>query len=377
MNQIRIMELRGTYKGGGGPDKTILLSAAKHDKNNFFVLVTYLRDPDDDDFQIASMAQKYNVPNYVEVFDRSIVDIRCLLTLNKYVKEYQIQIVHTHDLKTTLLGFFLKFLNPKIKIMHTAHGWIVHTRLDSFKHKLQFIILRFYQLNIAVSKATKNIMLKEGISSSSIKVLHNAIDTKTWSKRNVRSVIRKEFCIPEDYFVIGTIGRLSKEKDLISFLRIASKILYNFEKTKFLIVGDGIEKTKKELINYTKQLNIQHSVIFTGHRKDLLNIYAGIDLFLTTSLTEGIPNTILEAMAMEVPVVATRVGGVPELIENTKTGILCNPREISNISNLVKELMTDQTLRKEIACRARKHIIDKFSFNRRCKIIENYYRGLV
>ncbi len=141
MNQIRIMELRGTYKGGGGPDKTILLSAAKHDKNRFFILVTYLRNPNDDDFQIGDMAKRMGVSDYIEVFDRSMFDVKCLFQLHSLAKKNNIQIIHIHDLKTTLLGFLLKVLNPRAKIMHTAHGWIINSQLDGLKQKLQLMKL--------------------------------------------------------------------------------------------------------------------------------------------------------------------------------------------------------------------------------------------
>jgi glycosyltransferase involved in cell wall biosynthesis len=93
-------------------------------------------------------------------------------------------------------------------------------------------------------------------------------------------------------------------------------------------------------------------------------------------LTEGLPNTLLEAMAMEVPVVATGVGGVPELIEDGKTGVLCNVGDIDGITSVVLGLMADSGKREEFAVNGRARIVEKFSFNKRLEIIEDYYWGL-
>jgi len=370
------MELRGTYKGGGGPDKTILLSAAKHDKNRFFILVTYLRNPNDDDFQIGDMAKRMGVSDYIEVFDRSMLDVKCLFQLNSLAKKNSVQIIHIHDLKTTLLGFLLKVLNPRAKIMHTAHGWIINSQLDSLKQKIQYMMLKFYPLHIAVSEATRKLMIKSGINPNTIRVLYNSIDIDYWQKDGEQSTVRSEFGIPDDSFIVGTVGRVSREKDLPTFFRVAQNVLDVYPNTYFLIVGDG----KGEIVNESHKLAIEtgidRSFIFTGHRIDLKNIYASLDLFLTTSLTEGLPNTLLEAMAMEVPIVATGVGGVPELIEDGKTGVLCNVGDVDGITSMVLGLLADSGKREEFAVNGRARIVEKFSFNKRLEIIEDYYWGL-
>ena len=128
--------------------------------------------------------------------------------------------------------------------------------------------------------------------------------------------------------------------------------------------------------NCAKELGIKDAVIFTGRRTDLKNVYSSFDLFLTTSLTEGLPNTILEAMAMEVPVVATRVGGVPELIEDGENGVLCNKRDAGDITQKVLSLLTDQDRQKQLSARGRMAVETKFSFDNRLRSIEGYYVGL-
>lgn len=378
MKQIRIMELRGTYKGGGGPDKTILLSAAKHDRKRFFVLVTYLRDPKDDDFQIGDMARKYGVPDYVEVLDRSMLDFRCLFQLHSLLRCHKLTIIHVHDQKTTLLGFLLKILNPRIKVMSTAHGWIVNSRFDSLKKKIQLTILKSFPLHIAVSKATENLMLDAGFRPESIKMLYNSIDINTWKRTDGSgTLLKRELGIAPEAMVIGSIGRLSQEKDLITFLRVAKNILVKFPDIIFLIVGDGKgSEIGQELLNEAKSLAIEKSLLFLGHRTDLMNIYGVLDLFLMTSLTEGLPNTVLEAMAMEVPIVSTAVGGVPEIVEHLKTGTLCNVGDVEGITKSVEELLQNSLTRDKFTANGRALILEKFSFDGRLEAIEKIYVNL-
>lgn len=370
--QLKIMELRGTYKGGGGPDKTILLSALAHDDRKFYVLVTYLRDPKDDDFQIGKLALGMGILHYTEVLDRCMLDFNCLLTLNRLVKKHEIQIIHVHDLKTTLLGVLLKALNPRVKIMHTAHGWIVNTREDKIKQRLQFLMLKLYPFHIAVSKATKNLMVENGILAKRIRVLYNSIDINYWKNDNCPT-IRSEFNVPGDSFVVGTVGRLSKEKDLPTFFAVAKKLLTKNPNIYFMVIGDGQKDLVDTLHKLAETEGIKDSIIFTGHRTDLKNFYTSFDLFLSTSVTEGLPNTILEAMAMEIPIVATAVGGVPELIEHQKSGILSAPKDVDGLSAAVLHLMKDREKCKSFAVSGRANIENNFSFSHRLKIIENYY----
>ena len=378
MKQLRIMELRGTYKGGGGPDKTILLSAAKHDRDRFFVLVTYLRDPKDKEFQIAEMASQYGVPDYIEVSDRRMLDLKCLFELNRLIRKYRLELIHVHDQKTTLMGFLLRILNPKVKVMNTAHGWIVNSKVDSLKQKIQYAMLKTFPLHIAVSEATEKLMLSVGFDAKTIKVLYNSIDCNTWSPGNGdRLKIRKEFQIPDDAFVVGTIGRISQEKDLPTFLKVAQRILKMYPQIRFLVVGDGKNSMiVDELKQQAESMGIEHAIIFTGHRTDLLDIYSALDLFLMTSLTEGLPNTVLESMAMGVPVVATSVGGVPELIEHGKNGFLQQPKNVDELTESVIKIVSDKnccTLLKE---KGKETIKKRFSFDIRLQAIENIYLEL-
>jgi len=386
MKQVRIMELRGTYKGGGGPDKTILLSAERHDESRFFVLVTYLRQPDDKEFQIGKMAADKGI-HYVEVIDRRLIDVKCILDLSRLISKYNIDILHAHDDKSSLYGLFLKIMNPEIKIMYTCHLYKIYNASDTggfigymnhvIRRKTALYIMKLYASPLlAVSAATKNLLVKDGIKEFKVKVLLNSIDHNFWKRERLSSTFRKELNISEDAFLIGLIGRLGYDKGIPTFLKVAGKVLSHHPGAVFVLVGEGrlneVDLFKKE----SENLGIDKSVIFAGFRSDLINIYSSLDLFLMTSLAEGLPNTVIEAMSMEVPVVSTAVDGVPELVVDGETGFLCDIGDVDTLAKKVVELIENETLRNSFSKAARKRIEEKFSFERRLQLIEGYYLNL-
>ena len=120
-------------------------------------------------------------------------------------------------------------------------------------------------------------------------------------------------------------------------------------------------------------VGLSSSVKFTGHRTDLKNIYSSFDLFLMTSLTEGMPNTVLEAMALELPVVSTDIGGLPELVEDGVSGLLLPVGDVDSLSEAVTRLLNDEKLREQYSLAARKKIEQNFDFSNRVKKMEELY----
>jgi L-malate glycosyltransferase len=384
---VRIMDLRGTYKGGGGPDKTILLSAAKHDKSRVYVLVTYLRDPNDAEFEIADRAKKLNI-SYIDVSDRRLIDLSCILKLSRVLREQKIDIVHAHDDKSSLYAFLLKLINPRIKIMYTAHCYCKFTRADFSslneymlfhmrKAARYFLLARSNRPILAVSEAVRRNLIEDGLSSDDVVTLHNGIDTHHWQRSNIKQTLKTEFELPQDAFLIGTVARIAYEKDFPTFFKVAESVRQKYHKVWFVIVGDGegneLEKAKQRAYD----CGVIDYVFFTGHRNDLLDVYASFDLFLMTSISEGLPNTILEAMAMEVPVVSTSVGGVSEVVLDRKTGFLCSYKDVSGLANDIGQLIENKDLRQTFAKNSREHICKHFSFDERVKKMEMLYKSFI
>ena len=169
------------------------------------------------------------------------------------------------------------------------------------------------------------------------------------------------------------IGRLVPQKGHRYFL-LALKELLTQIKTKSLIVGSGpLESKLKEL---TKSLGLGNSVIFTGFRQDITNILQETDILVMPSLREGLPMILLEAMATGVPVIAARVGGIPEIIIDAETGLLVNPKDTLGLSRAIKRLIEDKDLRLRLSNNAKKMIDSEFNISNMVNKTESLYEGV-
>lgn len=373
--KIHVMQCRSTYTTGGGPDKTVLLIAEKANPEKFQIILMYMRGADDAQFQIGHWAREKGLTIH-EVLEHGKLSLANLKEIHQLIQQYQIDILHTRDYKTAIVGYLLSFFNPQLKLLFTSHLW---QDLDSLKMKvytwLNLFALRKYHKVIAVSEDLRNFMIQRGVAAEKITVLHNAIDVDTWKRSNVPSTIREELQISPQSHVIGVVGRLRYEKDLPTTLRVAQKVIQELPDTYFLIVGDGPDKETLEL--QVQDMGLADNIRFLGFRKDTIKIYAGMDMFASTARIEGTPNTALEAMAMEVPVVYTRVGGVGEIIQDGYDGLLYDIGDAEGITQGILSILTDNEKASMLRENARRSVCEKFSFAKRLKAIETIYEELI
>lgn len=380
----RVMDLRGTYKGGGGPDKTVLNSAAMHDPDRVFVLVAYLRQPDDHEFQIPQMARKIGVRHFVDLPDRSTVDGQCLRHLKQLIVAHDLQVVHAHDDKTLLYAWLLRLMLPRVRIMYTCHSHAVYSRSDfaTFKQYLSFqvrqkiqiwLMQRYLKPIITVSRNTKDRLVSNGVARDDVAVLHNGIDVRYWQRSAVRATLKEELGIARNGFLVGTVARITYDKDLPTFYKVAEEVARRHAEVTFVIVGDGYGEELERAREDVARRGLERLIRFTGHRTDLREIYAAFDLFLMTSLTEGMPNTLLEAMSMGVPSVSTAVGGVPELLEEGRSGFMAPVGDAVGLAEKVSLLLDDPNLLARFGAACRERVETAFSFERRVRRMEEYY----
>lgn len=382
------MDLRGTYKGGGGPDKTILNSAAQHDTTKVDVLVTYLRDPKDEEYSIDKWAKSLGI-KYVDVPDARVLDLNCVNQLKQLIDKHDIQLIHSHDDKTLLYGWLLKRKRPKVHIMYTCHSHAPYKRSDFstfseyarfyLRSKIQiFLIKKFQRPVLTIAHHTKASLVADGLKEDNVEVLHNGIDINYWKAENGQPVLREELNLTDETLLVGTVARIAQQdKDLTTFCNVAAKVTKQVHNVKFVIVGEGhgdlLAQAKKEV----DMLGLRDTLFFTGHRTDLLDIYSSFDVFLMTSRSEGMPNTVLEAMAMKVPVVSTRVGGVPEIITDDSMGFLSPIGDAKSLSEKLCLLLSDSNKRDKMRTDALQRIERQFSFANRVRKMENYYERFV
>ena len=235
-------------------------------------------------------------------------------------------IVHTHTAKAGALGRIAAKLARVPIIVHTFHGHVFSgywgPGISTIVIIIERILARLSTVILTVSETVRNELLQYNIAPpEKIHVLPLGLDLTEYKNCSIkRGQFRRELDIESDVPLIGNVGRLVPIKNHHYFLMAAHLMLQSDFNGRFVIVGSG--KLATELHKLSRELGIGDSVIFTGWRRDLDKIYADLDVLVNTSINEGTPFAIIEAMAARVPVVATSVGGVPDIIKSEATGYL-------------------------------------------------------
>jgi glycosyltransferase involved in cell wall biosynthesis len=379
MADVRLLELRNTYKWGGGPDKTVLLSAERHDRTLVNVVVAYIRDVGDREFSITDKAHARGLTFY-EIEERGKFDLRVLRALRDIVLRHNINLLHGHDYKSDLFATMLRWWmgRQRFTLVSTAHAWVMLGLRGELYRRLDLALMRRFDHLIAVSHATKNEMVAAGIPPDLISVIHNAIDTDTWSPRHATAALREELGLEQACPVIGYVGRIMPEKDLETWLRAAALVAQRYPEAQFVLVGEGRDGiTLGQLRCLADQLGIADRVHFPGYRAHLLPVYGSFDLFVLSSRREGLPNSILEAMAVGLPVVTTDVAGTSELVLDGHTGYMVPQGDVDRLAHAMVTLVANQQLRQRMGQAGRERIECEFSFTHRLQRIEALYTRIL
>jgi glycosyltransferase involved in cell wall biosynthesis len=370
---VRVLELRSVRGTGGGPEKTILLSAAQHADTAVAVTVCYIRDARDDRFLVDAAARDLGI-HYVEIIERHSFDWRIWGSLTRLIRKDRIQIVHSHDYKTDLLGLMLGRATKAVP-MATAHGWIRNSpRERAYAHFDKKLLARF-PLVIAVSEPIRQELLSHGADPVRVKRIKNGIDHLTFRRvRGLRERARQSLGIPDDAILVGAVGRLEAEKGFDLLLR-AVATLNSTLRPWVVIAGEGSQH--QALQTLAIQLGISNRVSLLGHRSDTLSIHHAFDVYAQTSRTEGIPNAVLEAMAVGTPVVATNVGGTYELITDGVHGLLVPPEDTNAIASALRDTIMHPADAGARTRMARNRIETELSFASRLSTLEHLYAELL
>jgi L-malate glycosyltransferase len=285
------------------------------------------------------------------------LDPTLLFRLISLIKREKVDLIHTHLFTSNLWGrLAAKFSG--VPVVSTEHN------VDVWKNKFHFAVDRFLlPVNariIFVSKKVKEFYEERlGRMNGVAQVFYNGIEVDKFSAASRNPLLKKELGINTANEVIAVVGRLVPAKAMDLFLEAFASLQKNRKNVSALIVGDG--PLRSELEAKAVQLQIRDSVVFSGFRKDLPEIYRIMDVFVLSSLREGFPMTLLEAMASEVPSVTTDVGGVGECIENGVDGFLVPTQDVQALARSIEKILADPALRQSFVEKAKKKVCSKFS----------------
>ena len=304
---------------------------------------------------------------------RATFDPAMILEARRVVRDNGINVVQTHGYKSHVLGFFLRLLF-RVPWIGFAHGYTDDNWKMRLYNRVDRRVLRFADRIVAVSASTRTMLIRGGVEQDRIRLIYNAVDLPAGQAATDRSRLRQAHGIGDDRIVVGVVGRLNPEKGQLVFLKAMREVVATCPGMVALIVGDGQDRGALE--RYSQEHGIADKVIFTGYRENVLDYYGILDLLVVPSLSEGLPNAVLEAMSFAVPVLATRVGGIPEIIGNGN-GVLVDPDNPQALAERMIELLADKGLRTAIATKGRESLYPRFDPDHRARQIVGLYEELL
>ncbi|CUQ67390.1 glycosyltransferase [Candidatus Nitrospira inopinata] len=373
MKPVLVLHLRDTYEIGG-PGKTILETFRAIDQCRFQLhLGVFLKRGEAQDSPFIKEAKHIGMPVHFIIGDHQY-DPRMIVKVNEVVRSEKIDIVHAHEVKSDVIAYLASRLQP-IPIVTTLHGWIGNSPKGRMFIALDKRIVRGFDRVIAVSRQIERDLLEAGVPESKIRLLHNAIVVEKYRRTGARGVLQEVVGRPVESPVIASVGRLSLEKghaDLIDALALVKKAGH---KVSLVLIGDGPER--QSLVRQIEKLGLQDCVHLPGYVQTPQRLLEEVDLMVLPSHTEGLPNAALEALLMEVPVLATRVGGTPEVITDGETGRLVAPRSPSELADGILEFLASPESWKQMARRGKKMVETHFDFRARTRKLEAIYEEML
>lgn len=363
---INILHLRDTYEIGG-PGKTILETAAYIDKGFRMQIAVFKTRKEPYDSPFTNEARRRGLPvHFIEGFNQ--YDPLMIRRLVGLVRKLDIDILHAHETKSDIIGYLASRFSD-VRLVTTSHGWISNSLKQRVMTRLDKLALRSYDRVIAVSDEIRKELSASGCKN--LTLLHNGIVVENYRNTGKRGYLRKLAGIEKNAPVIGSIGRLSAEKGHKDLVLAVSEVVKAGHDVSCFLVGDGPERGGIEsLIN---ELSLGSHVFLTGYIRTPQPALEDFDLMVLPSYTEGLPNAVLESLLMDVPVIATAVGGTPEIIESGVNGVTVNPARPDEIAGRIIEFLNNRGLYREMAKRGKKDVIERFNFAGRTRSLEKIY----
>ena len=371
---ITVLETRVVSGAGGGPDKTILNTPRFLTSAGYRTLCAYMYPPGDPGFdELRKKAEAWGAP-LVEIPDRGAFDWRVARELLAVCRREKVAVWHGHDYKSNALGVLLRRFH-RMRLVTTVHGWVQHTRKTPLYYWVDRVCLPRYEKVICVSEDLLKRCAECGVQAKNSVLIENGIDTEQFQRRISAEEAKTRAGVPAGRVVIGAVGRLSAEKGFDLLIRSVGKLIAAGRDVELWIVGEGDERPRLEALLAERQLGGR--VRLLGYRNDTREVYQAMDVLALSSLREGLPNVLLEAMALEVPCVATRIAGVPRLIQDGVNGVLVEPGDEEALASALAGLLDDETRRGRYREAGRATIVSRYSFAARMEKIRVLYDELL
>ncbi|HWR82561.1 MAG TPA: glycosyltransferase family 4 protein [Candidatus Deferrimicrobium sp.] len=304
---------------------------------------------------------------------RNAYDRTAIRLIREYLHDSKVDILCTHDYRTHVLGWLAK-RSSGVKWIAFSRGWTRENLKVRIYHILDRIIIRLADHVVAVSEAQKRRLAKLHIADRKISVVHNAVEPKQFEGTEAVD-LRAKYGFAPDTTIGVAAGRFSREKGQAILGWAAAMALKRTPGLRFVLFGDGPDAPRVQRM--IAKLGISEKVLCPGFERNLIGHLKGADFLINPSLSEGLPNVVLEAIALELPVLATNVGGVPELITHDRSGYLVPPDDVQALAEGMLFMSAHSNRAKAFAENARQRLETDFTFIRQFDKLKRVYQKVL
>ena len=354
----------GQLSLGGSEKQIYLLARGLHNSgsyNVFVIVLSVVTEPYGKMLEkegICIISLKRKIPHF---------DIFRMRTFHKIIHEKKIDILYSFSLTANFYSYFSLLFNRRVKFISGSRN--VETNRSKLLQKIDDFIIR--KADALVTNSNDNLEHLLSISSKPNKingyVIHNGI--------NVQSETKLKSNLKTKELVIGTVALFKKQKNYPLFIELCKSITDKYSNVNFISIGTGFDFDK--MVDYAKSKNINSKIKFLGDRLDVIEIMSkDFNIFVLTSVREGLPNVIMEAMSCGLPVVATNVGGVSELVEHGKNGFLVPSGDLDGLVKYCKILINDPNLRSKMGQKGKDFIKMNYSSEKMVREFEEVFESL-
>lgn len=368
---ITVLDLRDS-PWVDGPGRTTLETATRIDQEHYRIIVAGFSGGTQQTDEYLREAERRGLP-VVRLIESGPLDPNVIRQVLKLIDLHHVDIVHTHEFRSNVIGLICARLR-RIPVVATCHGWIANNAKGKLRVLLDRLALYFFDHIIVVSLKLRSQLNRQGIRLARITALPNAVAFEKFLRVTDGTSFREELGVGPETVLVANIGRLSPEKGQAEFIEAARAVVPGHPDMRFILIGVGPDRPKLEKL--ARDGGISDKIVFCGYRADMPRIYSSLDLVVQSSYTEGMPNVILEAAAMEVPVIATNVGGTSEIIEHDVSGTLIESGSTEQIAFAMRDFMHNRAKYRNLANAARQSVQQRFSYESRTRRFLQIYDTL-
>ncbi len=361
-----ILHARVVTGHGGGPDKTIVTAPRHYREFGFEGQCLYLHPPEDEGFAVIRRRAEQQGAELIEIDDGGPLDPKVVWQAWRLCRRLKPAIWHGHDYKTNLLGLMLVRAGCRMRLVTTVHGWVKETSRTPLYYRIDKLCLPRYEHVYCVSQDQVDACHELGVPDDRLFLLDNGIDLDAYQRRRDPATARGDWLpVAPGELLVGAMGRLSAEKGFDLLIRAVARRIADGDRLRLVIAGEGDERESLERL--ISDLGMGDHIRLIGFCEDVIRFYEAIDLFVLSSLREGLPNVLLEAMAIGAPILSTRVAGVPRLIGHDDNGWLVDCGDEDALAESLRRLAADPQTRERLAKAGRETVETRFSFAERAR----------